>query len=226
MSAAAGDRLLDLLPAVFRQADASGELARLLGVIEQLFFGEPDAAADAPLPGIERTVATLPALFAPLGSSGDPQARTPDRFLHTLAGWLGFTPHRLFGADALRRILAGIVPLHGLRGTRDHLVQLLGLCFDELAGVEVDDRPAGGFAVGAARIGHETRLGAAPPFRFEVVVDLKQAAAPAADGAATLERRLRAVIDFAKPAHTRYGLLVRTPRPPPATAADTLDRSG
>ena len=205
-----GERMLGSLPSVYRageSGDASigGDLARLLGVFEALFFGDDTAASRTRLIGIERSVQAIPVMFAPLGTALDPQARTPEPLLHWLASWLAFTPHAFFAPERLRHIVAGIVPLYGLRGTRDYLVRLIGLCFDEVRGVKVDDRPSAGLTIGTAVIGSGTHLLRGRAFWFEVVVELDGAAA-GRDAAAALERRLRAVIDFAKPAHTAYEL--------------------
>ena len=225
MSTVPGDRMLAGLPAVFEASDVSGDLARLLGVFEALFFGDShlaggdasgSGASGSRLPGIERSLRAIPALFAPLGNDAyaDPEAdrRTPDHFLHWLATWLAFTPHALFSPTALRRIVAGIVPLYGLRGTRDYLLRLLALCFDEVREVHIDDRPRVGFTIGSSVLGSDTRLAEGRAFWFKVIVDLDHAAhaRSAQDDGAALERRLRAVIDFAKPAHTAYELRVRS----------------
>lgn len=223
MDAEPGDRLFAALPAVYREGDASGDLGRLLGVLEALFF-TGSRVEDAALPGIERQLPALPALFSPAEGDECEGARwsTPEGFLHWLAAWLAFTPHALFDAEALRRISAGIVPLYGLRGTRDYLLRLLHLCFGpELAAVHLDDRPRVGFTIGRSMVGQDTRLARSRPFWFKVEVELPDDAEPA-----RLEHRLRAVIDFAKPAHTAYELQWR-PRPrnaePPATAWDGRD---
>lgn len=214
MNTLPGQRMLASLPSIYRAgaaADPGGDLARLLGVFEALYFGDDDAAALAGLPGIERSVRAIPTLFAPLGSAVDPQSRTPEPFLNWLATWLAFTPHALFGADALRRIISGIVPLYGLRGTQAYLVQLIGLCFAEVRHVHVDDRPSAGLTIGSATIGSDTLLVRARPFWFVVMVEVDgdgDDARADPDAAADLQRKLRAVIDFAKPAHTAYELRV------------------
>lgn len=216
------ERLLASLPAVYRQQDGQGELARLLAVFGALFFDGDGDGTDrrSALPGIERMVQALPALFAPGPDAAPGEARAPDAFVHWLAAWLGFTPHALFSTDALRRIVAAIVPLYGLRGSRDYLQQLLQLCFGlDAHGVAVDDRPRVGLVVGSARLGSGTRLIESRPFWFRVVVVLgdDDAARLAQDGPAPLERRLRAVIDFAKPAHTAYELQLQARAAPTAT---------
>lgn len=211
-----GDRMFASLPAVYQTADATGDLARLLGVFEALFFGdEPDGRAHpahAALLGIERSVHAVPALFAPIGSPTDPAERTPDSFMHWMAGWLAFTPHALFTPEALRRIAAGIVPLYSTRGTRDSLRRLIALCFEDVHEVDVDDRPSTGFTVGRSLLGEDTRLAQGRAFFFKVDVHWNPPAPASApgDAAAAVERQLRAVIEFAKPAHTSYELRVHS----------------
>ena len=51
MRAEPGARMLESLPSLFAASDASGDLARLLGVFEALFF---DSGGEAGLAGIER----------------------------------------------------------------------------------------------------------------------------------------------------------------------------
>jgi len=209
-----GDRLFASLPAVYAAADATGDLASLLGVFEALFFegvdSEPGGSAHRVLPGIESGIHAIPALFAPIGSPADLAARTPDRFMHWMAGWLAFTPHALFTPKALRRIVAGIVPLYSLRGTRENLRRLIALCFENVHEVRIDDRPSTGFTVGQSLLGEDTRLAQGRAFFFKVEVHSSPPAhvPGTTDEVAAFERQLRAVIDFAKPAHTAYELRV------------------
>jgi phage tail-like protein len=225
------ERLLASLPAVFQQRDEQGDLARLLGAFGAMFFDGDDGAGDrrAALPGIERSLQAIPALFAPGPDSGPGTPRTPDAFVPWLAAWLGFTPHALFSTDELRRIVAAIVPLYGLRGSRDYLQRLLLLCFGlPERGVVVEDRPRVGLVVGDARIGSSSRLIADRPFWFRVVIVLgdDDAARLTQDGLGPLERRLRAIIDFAKPAHTAYELLLQAPAPAAAASPGAPPANG
>jgi len=200
------ERMFSSLPAVFRSRDATGDLKRLLDVLAAFFL-----TGDHFWPGLEQRLDDIPALFSPMAAPHDEFriGPTPDRFLPWLAAWLSFTPYSLFAPEALRRILTGIVPLYKLRGTRHYLVQLLELCFgDELARIHVDDRPSVGFTIGQSDLGVDTRLAVSRPFFFKVVVE-RPTQAMGADVAEALQHRLRAVIDFAKPAHTIYELEMR-----------------
>lgn len=208
MAAEAGIRLLDHLPALYRADDGDSDLARLLGVFEELLF-HGSATPDG-LPGIERELRRLPAVFAPLGiAAATDAARTPQRFLPWLATWLAFAAHALVEPARLRHVVAGIVPLYGLRGTRPFMEALLPLCFEEIAAARVDDGEMGGLRVGVSTLGIDSVLSHDRPFWFRVDVVLADASRPHGPGAARFEQRLRAVIDFAKPAHTAYELRVR-----------------
>jgi phage tail-like protein len=208
--------MFDSLPAVFRNRDETGDLARLLNVLAEFFFtgrttdGHVPGLEQWPGLGLEQYLDEIPAIFSPTG--------TPSRFLPWLATWLSFTPHALFLPERLRRIVGGVVPMYGLRGTRDYLLRLLELCFgDEVAQIHVDDRPNVGFTIGESTLGLDTRLAVSRPFYFKVVIEPREAqpGAMASNEAEALEHRLRAVIDFAKPAHTTYELEWRAhPRDP------------
>jgi phage tail-like protein len=204
------DRMFAHLPRVFRNRDETGDLARLLGVLQGVLF-TGSTMGGRQLPGLEQYIEEIPTLFAPLGAQqdGDKVSRTPDRFLHWLAAWLSFTPHPLFPAESLRRIAAGIVPLYGLRGTKEYLVRLLELCFgQEVAHIHVDDRPRAGFTVGESQLGVDTRLAVSRPFCFKVAIERRDIGSDPTSlhESEVLIRRVRSVIEFAKPAHTAYEL--------------------
>jgi phage tail-like protein len=203
-------RLLDHLPAIYRQPDAGDDLRRLLQVFEEFFFvGHHEAQQE--VPGIERGVQSLPALFAPLGLNEGEQGahrehqRTPQRFVPWLATWLAFAPQQLFEPERLRHIVAGIVPLYGRRGTRGYMEELIKLCFDEVSAVRIDEQERVGLRVGHSTLGIDSLLAEDRPFWFSVDIHLRHDAAVGP----RLEQRLRAVVDFAKPAHTAYELKVR-----------------
>jgi phage tail-like protein len=198
--------MLGLLPAVFAQND-EGALSKLLDVLGDLFFDGSGSSEEIDsgesFPGLERQMRAIPGLFLPLQDDGSDATVTPDRFLPWLAAWLSFSPHEHLDRKALRRVLANIVPLNGRRGTRYYLERLLDLAFgDLLATVAIDDTPQRGFTIGTSVLGRDTRLARGLSFFFQVTVQVREGVAASSE----LERRLRAVIDYAKPAHTRYEL--------------------
>jgi phage tail-like protein len=224
MSIDRGKWMLAALPAVYTDRDeaSGGTLTRLLEVLGILFFdGENGSEPGVPrLPGLERQIRAIPGLFLPLaqtsGSGHADPSQTPERFLHWLATWLAFAPHGYLEPPALRRVLANIVPLYGLRGTRKYLNDVLKLSFDEWldeSGTEIDDRPRTGFLIGTAYLGRDTRLVKSRPFFSIVALRLR----PGVKLTSGIERRLRAVIDFAKPAHVSYDLRIQASEPNPET---------
>ncbi len=206
------DRLLASLPAIYAERDRAegGTLRELLRAFEAVLFG---AAGVGTPTGYEQRIAALPSLIAPdRGGEGDEaaaratyDATTRDAFVPWLAAsWVAFTPFAHFEPARLRRIVSGIVPLYARRGTPAYLTSLLQLCFDEIATVTIREDLSGGLVVGRARLGRSTQLGAARPFVFEVVIGLRGAA----EDRPALRRAIRAVVDFAKPAHTCCDLFI------------------
>jgi phage tail-like protein len=219
-------RLLAALPAIYRASDDSGTLRALLAAFERILL----ASGDAQAPAIAEEIDLIPSLFAPLGvepsaswptvngpASLQSEARpaAPDRFMPWLAQWVAFTPYRYFSADELRRIVAGIVPLYGRRGTREYMEKLLALCFGEIGEMSIDENPMHGFVIGRSHVGVDTVLAVQEPFRFRVELRVHaRVALPTHD----LEERVRAVVEFARPAHTDYELVLAGHEPEPAAA--------
>ncbi|MBA4142863.1 MAG: hypothetical protein H0X43_07625 [Nitrosospira sp.] len=206
-----GARLLESLPAIYRAGDTSGHLQCLLGVFEEVLFRNdtPDS------PGIEQQIEAIPSFFSPSGVGHigehiklDEHARAPDRFLPWLATWVAFKPHALFTAEQLRVIISGIAPLYQKRGTRAYLEQLLELCFPEILDVDIDDNPILGFIIGQAKVGEDTLFGDERPFWFRISIEVQRQSfgSRVTESHREFEQRVRAIIDFAKPAHTGYDL--------------------
>ena len=202
------DRLMNALPAIYRAADETGQLRALLGAFEAILLSSDDPKT----PGVAQQIDAMPALFAPLGldpSAQGARLRTPDRFLPWLAQWVAFEPWQHFSADRLRVILSAMVPLNGRRGTRRYLKALLRLCFDGVRAIGIDEHPMHGFAIGLARLGLDSRLIDEAPFRFRVEIVFREDSPEVQHGRwPALEHRVRAIVDFAKPAHTAYDLVL------------------
>jgi hypothetical protein len=208
-------RLLAALPAIYREADAragGGELRHLLAAFEALLLGPLDAARPE---GLEQRISALPGLLAPLETTGFDSA-TRTTFLPWLSSqWVAFTPFAHLEPTRLARVVAGIVPMYGRRGTAGYLVSLLRLCFEEFDDIAVQEHLGGGIRVGSAEIGRTTLLGERRPFCFGLGLRLCER-----DGGwpphtlAALEHEVRAVVDFAKPAHTTCDLRLHAPSAP------------
>ena len=193
--------LLDHLPAVYRSWEA---LAPLLAAFEEVLFGPDRDGA----PGLSQRIDAIPDLFAIDPHRG---VASPDAFVPWLAQWVAFTPREGLGTDELRRIVAAIVPLYPMRGTKAYVEAVLRLCVPQIEAVSIDDE-AVGLTLGRSTLGVDSLLVAERPFWFSVTVRAPADAVEASASADTLaarqsfERKLRRLIDFAKPAHTAYEL--------------------
>jgi phage tail-like protein len=175
--------LLDFLPAIFRRSPA---LDPLLAAFEAPLFGSTHS--------IEAQLARIPQLL-------DAETSDEEEFLPWLAQWAAIT---LFDeARDRRRVIAEMIRLYPLRGTREYVQRTLELYVDGTAIVEEAERP--GMALGVAArsvVGDGTRLGE-DTFRFTVRVEFASVP-PDRRQRLRLVDLARRVIDIAKPAYTHY----------------------
>jgi len=178
-----GHRLLDLLPAIYRR---SPELGSFLAVFEADLFG--------PTKSVEADLARIPRLL-------DPFTSEEEEFLPWLAQWAAVT---LFHeARDRRRVIAEMIPLYEIRGTRKYVQRSLELYVDGAATVEELDLPGMALGVPArSRVGQGTRLGE-DAFKFSVRVDFARVPHDRQQRLKLVDLACR-VIDLAKPAYTYY----------------------
>ena len=149
--------------------------------------------------GLESLIAALHRLIDPW--------KTPEEFLPWLAQWAALTLATGLPAEIHRKLLANIIPLYRIRGTKSYLEQLLSIYLRVPADV-IDDLPAMQVARHAT-IGRDSWVGGGPPHFFRVILRFSLAAGSELER----QRRLaRYVIELAKPAHTDYILEVSAPR--------------
>jgi phage tail-like protein len=195
-------RILEFLPAVFRQ---SPDLGRFLHAIDAVLFGAGDpprrddgrgASPWAPEANLDRRLADLPSAMDPWGA--------PDDFLPWLSQWAALSAHA--EARDRRRLIAEMIPLYRIRGTREYVERTLRLYLGAAATVDEDERPGLSIGVpGRARVGVDTRLGE-DVFGFTVRVVFSVVPVTAAERA-RLVALARQVIELGKPAYT-HGRLI------------------
>jgi phage tail-like protein len=183
--------LLNYLPAIYHTSE---ELCQLLAVFEAVLFGVDGK-------GLVNSIATIASLFDAY--------ETPKELVPWLAQWVALTHLSGLTEQRQRELLAEIVPLYAQRGIQKYLERLLEFFKPENATVVIEDRELGGFVVGTAKIGLDSRLERDRPFWFRVQI---HASTPVGDPderrafRTQWEERLRRVIDLAKPAHTLFEL--------------------
>jgi phage tail-like protein len=199
--------LLQYLPAIYQEGPWGGEappsafLPLFLLAFERILFGartlEGDLSAvqpDSLPPGLEAEIANLHEVFDP--------AKTPSRFLEWLASWAALTLRADLAESRKRALIARIIPLYRIRGTKRYLEELLKLYLDAQAAIA---EPDGEFRIGVqSTVGVDTYIGGGPPYFFRVTLSSPAGQQP------DMERQFefaRGVIELAKPAHTAYELL-------------------
>jgi phage tail-like protein len=200
------DTLLRHLPEIYHD---SQDLRTLLTAFEEVLLG----AKNCDYEGLEQIIANIPNLFDPdpgVVPSKFILARTPGNFLPWLAEWVALGQLQELPRteeedeeveEQCRKLIARIVPLYAIRGTKRYLSEILGMFFPEIE-VEINDEALPSMKVGYSRIGKDTRLGGDIPFCFYV----KLLFSTQESEQTQLLEKMRFVIDLAKPAHTAYQL--------------------
>lgn len=203
-------QLIDYLPLIYRDENEDnqpGFVSLYLRAFERILFGgaalkalDPTGTGDVIGDGLEEEVAAIPSLFDPL--------RTRPDFLPWLASWVGLSFHPDLSEERRRRLLANIVPLYRIRGTRKYIEQLLNLSLDLF--VSVDDTGVPAFQIGDySTVGDDTYVDGGPPFFFSVRLIAPQLDRAAAEVQMSIAHEILAL---AKPAHTSYKLSLASPR--------------
>jgi phage tail-like protein len=200
--------LLDHLPAIYRDPGWAGArepskfLNDFLLAFEDVLLGRKHAGAQPrmELQGLEERIDNLHLLFDAW--------KTPSEFLDWLAGWAALSLNAGLSERQKRELVANIIQLYRIRGTRRYLERLLGIF---LGGKSiVDDHAYPGLQIrDCSTVAKDTYLGGSSPhyFRVRIAVSTEEY------GAIEQRRRLaREVIERAKPAHTYYDLEIVTPR--------------
>ena len=185
------EKLLGQLPGVYHSSE---DLRTLLSTLETILF-EPNKQA------LESQIAGIARLFSAM--------ETPDEFLPWLAQWVALSHRMGLPLEQQRRLVGRIVPLYAWRGTKRYLTELLKLYLPTGAEVRVEDQEFNGFKIGIAKVGLDTWLERDRPFWFKVTIRVPSSGAHAERGPQwqdEWQKRIRQVVELAKPAHTTYDL--------------------
>jgi phage tail-like protein len=207
---------LNDLPAIYQQdaaADTPHFLGRFLLAFEHLLTG----LQDVDKPGLEEIldgitdaqgVSVLSGVYRYLepGPNRGSTQRAPKEFLEWLSGWVALSLRADLDEIHQREFIARAVSLYRQRGTRQGLIDVLGIY--TRMGVEIEEFNTS-FQIGvSSQIGVNTLLGWGAPHYFQVILQL-----PDVDPDLMREQRkiATAIIDLEKPAHTYYELTIQTP---------------
>ncbi len=123
-----------------------------------------------------------------------------DDFLSWFAGWVGLSLKENWDKQRRRTILAKIIPLYRIRGTKKGLEEFLKICTGY--SVEIIEELKS-FQVGiTSHVGIDMMLGGLPPYHFIVKVTM-----PEKDDVLQSKRKMiEELINMEKPAHTTFKL--------------------
>ena len=135
----------------------------------------------------------------------DPKLTPPD-LLPWLATWVDLVLDEQWPEAKRRQLLSAMVPLYRRRGTRGGLQDYLQIYTGR--DVKITEHRAHNFQLGAGtRLGHSVALGKRNvPHTFTVEVSVPPA--PSLEASKRRQRKIEAIIESEKPAHTTYTLIL------------------
>jgi phage tail-like protein len=132
---------------------------------------------------------------------------TPARFLPWLASLAALSLRPGMNEGRQRQLIAQIIPLYRIRGTKEYLDTLLSLCLDVHSSISEEEIPPMQLGV-HHQIGVDTCIGGGPPHFFTVTLHTGGLDASSVEAQRQIAYE---VIELAKPAHTTYELAFASP---------------
>jgi phage tail-like protein len=202
-------KLLQYLPAIYQDPgtpEQSNYLPVFLEAFEKILFGKEEkvsARADHKNPN---AVESLSERIAHLHELFDPWA-APDGFLPWLASWAALSLSPAMNLERQRLLIAKIIPLYRIRGTRKYVEEILKLCLEIPSAVIEEEIPPLQLGVHST-VGEDMRIDGGAPHFF-----LVRLIATNLDAVKVQAQRQLAyeVVELAKPAHTGYEFQVLSP---------------
>lgn|SRR5574341_38393 len=186
-------RYMDDLPSVFEKA-GDDFFERYLKIFEKILSGINDGVKidGKEMQGISSMLDTVSELFYPYKEDS---REVPLEFLDWLSTWVGLTLKEDWSVAKKQEVIANIIPIYRLRGTRVGLNELLKIYIGEGAVVYDSYAP---FQVGVnSTVEIGTALGAPNFFMVEATL-------PDLAGMKQRTKNIKALIEQEKPVHAEY----------------------
>lgn len=191
----------DFLPVILTETK-SDFIKRFVKIFEKILKGiNDDITIDGMTKSISETINTISQYFYPLPEPGKTGKGTPVEFLEWLSSWVGLMFKEDWTEDKKRKLLANIIPIYRMRGTKTGLEVFLNFYTD--GGVSIYD-DLGMFQVGInSTVGINTAFDLVNYFIIEISLSATE------QGLEAMERKkriIKTIVEREKPVHARYSL--------------------
>ncbi len=177
------------VPSIFKEEkDEASFMERYLKIFEHILAGIGDKGINK---GDTNRFEVIQTLFHP--------GLIREDFLIFLGKWTGLTLKENWNIETKREILAKIIPLYRIRGTKRGLEEYIKMCTGDSAEI-IDEMKTLQMGI-TSHVGTDTILGGLPPYYF--IVNVKT---PGSVDIQAKKLILKELIDQEKPMHTRYSL--------------------
>jgi phage tail-like protein len=202
-------KLLQYLPAIYQEPgtpEQANYLPVFLEAFERILFGKEERVSTRPELRNTNAVESLSEKIARLHELFDPWA-APGEFLPWLASWAALSLSPAMNPERKRLLIAKIIPLYRIRGTRRYVEEILRLCLEIPSAVIEEEIPPLQLGVHST-VGEDMRIDGGAPHFF-----LVRLMATNLDAVKVQVQRQLAyeVVELAKPAHTGYEFQVLSP---------------
>lgn len=212
-------QLIKYLPAIYQKGAKEKELflEDYLKIFEHILFAKEEKEGGKK--GLSEIIGAMGDLFNPTlpyvqGEEEEERVKSfnsfvsaeIDAFLEWLAGWSALALREDWPPEKKRKIIARIIPLYRMRGTKRGLEEYLKIYVGEGVSIMEEMKP---FQVEeTSYVEKESVLEGMPPYFFVVNISL-----PVPDGDLMKKRKkaVEEIIDAEKPIHTRYKLNIEVP---------------
>ena len=137
MNTNSNGKLLGYLPAIYHDSE---DLRHLLAIFEKILYDavQPEQPPKNPRRSLEEPIPIVDSIAAIAGLFD--AYETPSDFLPWFTQWVALTYLEGLSAERQRKLVAEIVPLYALRGTKKYLAKLLEYFIPDQTMISIEDQ--------------------------------------------------------------------------------------
>lgn len=194
---------LKYLPAMYDSGRADDFLQKYLKVFEKILTGLNDGVTvdKKEIKGVSETLDNISSYVLPY-TENSAEKTAPIEFVNWLASWVGLVMKEDWSESKKREVLARIIPIYRIKGTRRGLEEFLNIYTD--GGVKIYDN-VGLFQLGVnSRVGISTAIDVVNSFRVEITLSGNE---QQPNAIARKKKLIETIVLREKPVHTNHDLV-------------------